>query len=206
MAAGRFSPRQKDGDALINGVIRVEEVSMSDVKPLSLAELEAGLGLIRQSPAQDGALVMIVRRPAVDAREVLREGQLDELEGLAGDNWKSKGSAPNREAQLTLMNQRVIALLAGTEARWPEAGDQLFVDLDLSADNLPAGTLLAIGSAVIEISALPHTGCDKFKARFGLDALKFVNSPDGKQMRLRGLNAKVIVPGAIRVGDRVMKL
>ena len=178
---------------------------MSDFKQVPMLELEAGLAPIRQSPALDGELVMIVRRPAVDGREVLPEGQLDEAEGLVGDNWRSKGT-PNREAQLTLMNARVIGLLAGARERWPEAGDQMFVDLDLSVDNLPAGTLLAIGAAVVEVSALPHTGCDKFKTRFGLDALKFVNSPEGKQLRLRGLNAKVIVPGAIRVGDRVIKL
>jgi MOSC domain-containing protein YiiM len=173
---------------------------------LSMNELEAGLETIRQSPTDDGRLALIVRRPAVDAREVLPAGQFESLEGLAGDSWITRGTAPNREAQLTLMNSKVIALLAGTAERWALAGDQLFVDLDLSVDNLPAGTRLAIGEAVIEVSALPHTGCDKFKERFGLEALKFVNSPEGKQMRLRGLNAKVIQAGAIRSGDRVRKL
>ncbi len=179
---------------------------MPELKFLSMTELEAGRAPIRQSPAQDGELVMIVRRPGVDAREVLPEGMLDVNEGLVGDNWGTRSSPPNIEAQLTLMNARVIALLCGVEERWPEAGDQLFVDLDLSADNLPAGTRLSVGEAVLEVSALPHTGCDKFKARFGLDALKFVNSHEGKQMRLRGLNAKIILPGKIRVGDRVKKI
>jgi MOSC domain-containing protein YiiM len=101
------------------------------------------------------------------------------------------------------MNSRVIALLAGDKERWPLAGDQLYVDLDLSVDNLPPGTRLNFGSAVVEVSDRPHTGCKKFAARFGLDALQFVNSPQGKQLRLRGLHARVVQPGVIRVGDIV---
>ncbi len=80
------------------------------------------------------------------------------------------------------------------------------VDLDLSVDNLPPGTLLALGSAQIEVTAQPHTGCDKFAARFGREAAKWVNSSTGRPLRLRGLNARVVQPGAIRVGDSVRKL
>jgi MOSC domain-containing protein YiiM len=108
--------------------------------------------------------------------------------------------------QLNVMNARVIALLAREEDRWPLAGDQLYIDMDLSQENLPPGTRLALGSAVIEVTDQPHTGCKKFAARFGLDALKLVNSPLGRQLQLRGLNARVTQPGMIRVGDLVKKL
>jgi MOSC domain-containing protein YiiM len=108
--------------------------------------------------------------------------------------------------QLNIMNARAIALVAGTKDRWPLAGDQLYIDLDLSDANLPPGTRLALGSAMIEVTAQPHTGCRKFKARFGRDALNFVNSAVGKELHLRGINAKVIWPGVIRVGDRARKI
>ena len=179
---------------------------------LSLPQLEAGLDAIRRSPREDGVLRLIVRRPQIDAREVLQEGQLDVAQGLVGDNWQARGSSrtPDGSAhpdmQLTITNTRLIALVAHTEDRWQLAGDQLYVDLDLSVDNLPPGTRLAIGSALVEVTAIPHTGCQKFMARFGLDALKFVNSAAGKRLRLRGLNARVVEPGAIRVNDRIRKL
>jgi MOSC domain-containing protein YiiM len=108
--------------------------------------------------------------------------------------------------QLNIMNSRVVGLLAQTKERWPLAGDQLFIDLDLSAANVPPGTQLSLGSAVIEVTAPPHTGCKKFMSRYGQDAMKFVNSPTGKQLHLRGINAKVIRPGVVRVGDSVKKL
>ena len=183
---------------------------MSDVRHLTTAELEAGLDMIRQSPKDEGVLELIVRRPQTDAREVLEEGELDAARGLVGDNWGPRGSANGAPAsldrQLTLMNARVIALLAQTKERWPLAGDQLFVDLDLSAANVPPGTRLAIGSAVIEVTALPHTGCRKFTERFGADAVAFVNGPAWKHLQLRGVNARVAKPGFIRVGDAVKKL
>ena len=103
------------------------------------------------------------------------------------------------------MNARVAALLAGTRDRWQLAGDQLYIDLDLSYDNLPPGTRLDIGAAVIEITAQPHNGCGKFVERFGLDAMKFVNSEVGKAHNLRGIYAKVIKAGEIRSGDVVRK-
>jgi MOSC domain-containing protein YiiM len=185
---------------------------MTETKNLTMAELEAGLGAIRQSPKDEGVIAMIVRRPQVDAREVLEEGHLDLVEGLVGDTWKDRGSSrttdgtPHPDMQLNIMNARVIALLAREKDRWPLAGDQLFIDMDLSSENLPPGTRLAMGSAVIEITDQPHTGCKKFAARFGLDAIKLVNSPLGRQLQLRGVNAKVTQPGMIRVGDLVKKL
>jgi hypothetical protein len=174
-------------------------------------ELIAALETIRQSPADDGRLEMIVRRPAVDQREVLNEGDLDPAHGLVGDNWHVKPSSrtpdrsPHADMQLNVMNARVIDLVAGTRERWALAGDQLYVDLDLSPENLPPGTRLRIGGAVIEVTAQPHTGCTKFVERFGPDALKFVNSADGRRLNLRGINARVIVPGRVRIGDRVTK-
>ena len=179
---------------------------METVKHLTTAELEAGVDDIRQSPKAVGVLEMIVRRPATEQRAALTEGELNYEEGLAGDNWRSRDSSTTPDTQLTLMNTRAIALIAQDKDRWALAGDQLFVDLDLSDDNLPAGSRLALGSAVVEVSPIPHTGCKKFTERFGLEAMKFVNSPVGKALRLRGINAKVVQPGVIRVGDAVTKL
>ena len=180
-------------------------------KYLTMDELQAGLQMIDQSPGDEGLLQMIVRRPSIGEREVLDEGHLDVAVGLVGDNWKTRGSSitddgtAHPDMQLNVMNARVIALLAGTRDRWPLAGDQLFIDLDLSAGNLPPGTRLALGSAVIEVTPQPHTGCQKFVQRFGVDAMKFVNSPIGRRLRLRGLNARVVHPGVVRVGDLVRR-
>jgi len=187
---------------------RVEQL----VEHLSLADLEAGLDRVREAPADLGTLEMIVRRPAVDAREQLDEDHLDLAEGLAGDTWRPRGNrhtpdgSADPQAQLTVMNVRAAALVAVDPARRELAGDQLYVDLDISVANLPAGTRLALGDAVIEVSEKPHLGCAKFQARFGNDALRLVNSPVGRELRLRGLNARVVVPGTIRRGDSVRKL
>jgi MOSC domain-containing protein YiiM len=177
-----------------------------------MTELEAGLGIIRQSPSDNGILKMIVRRPKVDERELVNEAELNLEDGLVGDTWKMRGSkatpdgSANINAQITVMNMRAIALLAQDEARWALAGDQLFVDFDLSEANVPAGARIAIGSVVLEISSTPHTGCAKFSERFGKDALKFVNSPEGKPLRLRGVNTRVVQAGEIHVGDVVRKI
>ena len=175
-------------------------------------ELEAGLAQIRSAPADHGLLHMIVRRPAISGREVLEEAALDSAEGLVGDTWNRRKSprtadgSPHPEMQLTVMGTRAVELVAGDRERWPLAGDQLYVDLDLSGANLPPGTQLEIGEAIIEVSTLPHTGCDKFVSRFGLDAMKFVNSPLGRSLNLRGINAWVVRPGRIRPGDVVRKV
>jgi hypothetical protein len=177
-------------------------------KHLTTSELEAGLEEIRRAPQNGGVLEMIVRRPQVGERELLDEGELAPAEGLVGDSWRLRYGerTPNPDVQLTLMNARVTALVAQDKSRWQLAGDQLYVDLDLSDENLPAGTRLSIGSAVIEVSAPLHTGCAKFVERFGLDAMNFVNSSLGKSMHLRGINTRVVQPGTIRVGDTVTKL
>jgi len=178
---------------------------------LTREQLEAGLSDIRQSPRDEGELQMIVRRPAIGVREVVEEGQLDRAVGLVGDTWHVRGSnrttdgSSHPDMQLNVMNARVVHLVSQQKDRWALAGDQLFVDLDLSAANLPPGTRLTIGSAVIEVTSQPHTGCQKFVSRFGLDAMNFVNSPVGRELHLRGINARVVTPGVVRVGDRVKK-
>lgn len=176
---------------------------------LTRAELDAGLDHIRGAPRDEGLVRLIVRRPAVSARDVVEAAELDAASGLVGDTWRLRargGAPPSPETQLTIMGARVIALLAQEPSRWPLAGDQLYVDLDLSEANLPAGTRLALGSAVVQVAAEPHTGCGKFVSRFGVDAMRFVNSAVGRSLRLRGLNARVIRNGTVRVGDVVRKL
>lgn len=155
---------------------------------------------------------LIVRRPAVGEREVLAVGTLDAGTGLVGDNWRARGSTGTADGsahpgmQLTVMNARAALLVARHPDRRVLAGDQLYVDLDLSPANLPAGTRLAVGSAVIEVSEEPHLGCAKFAARFGKDAWRFVNSRTGRGLRLRGLNARILASGTVRPGDRASKL
>jgi MOSC domain-containing protein YiiM len=171
---------------------------------LDLSALEAGLDEIRRSPVDDGKVELIVRRPAENERETVSEAHLDTTAGLVGDAWRSDDADPAR--QITMMNARVIALLAQSRERWPLAGDQLFVDLDLSGQNLPPGARLAVGSAIVEVTAKPHRGCKKFAARFGLDALRFVNSELGYALNLRGINTRVVRSGVVRPGDVVRKL
>jgi len=153
---------------------------------------------------------LIVRRPAVDEREVVEAAELDLEQGLVGDNWLSRGRSggrpADRDSQVTVMGSRAIAFAAGPRERWALAGDQLFVDLDLSAENLPPGTRLAVGSAVLEVTATPHTGCKKFAARFGLETLKVFDTDEGRALNLRGINTRVAEPGTVRVGDPVRRL
>ena len=182
------------------------------VKHLNREELDAGLDNIQRSPSAYGPVEMIVRRPSSGEREILADGSLDLVEGLCGDNWKARGNAKtpdglaHPETQVTLMNSRAIALIAQNRDRWPLAGDQIFVDMDLSIENIPPGTQLSIGSAVVQITPIPHTGCKKFVERFGMDAMLFVNSEVGRALNLRGVNARVIRAGVVTVGDSVAKL
>jgi hypothetical protein len=177
-----------------------------------LATLEAGLDEIRRSPRDGGRVELIVGRPHLGERAVVAEAMIDAVTGLIGDNWSTRGSrtmedgSANPDAQLTVMNARVAALVAIEADRRPLCGDQLYVDFDLSVVNVPAGTRLKLGAAVLEITELPHRGCGKFVKRFGVDAMKFVNSADGRALNLRGVNAKVVAGGLVRVGDPVLKV
>jgi hypothetical protein len=185
---------------------------MTGIRQLSTAELEQGLDDILRSPKDDGTLELIVRRPEVDGREVLSTARLDTEEGLVGDNWKARGNshtgdgAADPEMQLNVMNSRVVSLVAAAPERRALAGDQLYLDMDLSYDNLPPGTRLQLGEAIIEVTAPPHTGCKKFAARFGVDAMVFVNSGRGKALNFRGICAKVVRSGDVQVGDIARKV
>jgi hypothetical protein len=173
--------------------------------------LEAALPAIQQAPADAGTVEMIALRPADGDRRIVHEAELDVVTGVVGDNWsvrpnrRTADGAPDPRAQVTLMRSRVAVELGGQHG-WVHTGDQLFVDLDLSEENLPPGSRLAVGSAVIEVTDKPHNGCAKFRRHFGEEALKFVNSPIGRRLNLRGINARVVEPGTVRAGDTIRKL
>lgn len=177
---------------------------------VSLERLEEQLKEIQNVPIDVGTVELIVRRPADEEREVLAEGFIDVDRGLVGDIWHRRIPAgltgPDPEAQLTVVNAQAYAIIAGGRERWPLAGDQLFLQFDISEANVPSGSRLQIGTAVIEFSQKPHTGCKKFSGRFGLDALRFVSTPLGKSLRLRGANCRVVQSGVVRVGDLVRKV
>jgi MOSC domain len=202
MSVRRFAPsRLYDGGVSANTTTR----------HLTLAELEAGLDAVRLAPRDQGSIALIVRRPRVGERELLDVAQFDVVEGLVGDSWKLRPSSrtpdrtPHPDMQVNIIGVRAIALMSPDRSRWQLAGDQLFVDMDLSAENLPPGTRLEIGTAVLEVTDQPHTGCGKFADRFGVDAMKFVNSTVGHALNLRGINARVVRNGVVRVGERVCR-
>ncbi len=175
-------------------------------------DFSAALAEIQAAPRDVGVIQYVVRRPAVDERESVDEATLSTSDGLVGDGWHARGSratedgSADPEAQLTMISTRVLRAIEPDEVRWPLAGDQLYVDLDLRPESLPAGSRLAIGDAVIEMSATPHTGCAKFSARFGSDALRWINSPVGRAHRMRGVNARVLRGGTIRSGDAIRRV
>ena len=187
-----------------------ETPELHTLTQMTRAELDAGLENILQSPKNEGKLELIVQRPSTCERKTLTEAELNQEEGLVGDNWLTRRRSnkpdqlPDPDRQLNIMNSRVVALVAQTKDRWQWAGDQLYLDLDLSTENLPLGSKFALGSAVIEVTAPEHTGCKKFVERYGIDAMKFVNS--NRELHLRGICAKVVTPGTIRVGDVAKKL
>lgn len=170
---------------------------------------DPAIATVQAAPDDDGRVELIVRRPAEGERELLDEAELDLQLGLVGDRWSARDIASNPvylDAQLTMISTRMLAAIEPDQSRWPQAGDQLYVDLDLSKENLPTGSRLGIGSAVIEISETPHTGCAKFSSRFGSEALRWINGPIGRANRLRGLNARIVTPGTVRVGDTIRKV
>ena len=185
---------------------------MNEVVVKALREMESHLDDIRQSPADEGPVTLIVSRPQANERMIIKRCALDIEKGMVGDNWITRGdkhtvdglSDPRR--QITIMNTRAIRAITDAEACWPEAGDQFYVDFDLSDVNIPPGTRLAIGEAEVEVTELPHLGCAKFGTRFGRDANMFVNSDLGKSLNLRGINARVVKAGTVNTGDVIRKL
>ena len=179
---------------------------------LTTPELKTKLIDAGKSPQDHGTLAMIVCRPESGQRSVLERADLDVEEGLIGDNWRMRGSrhtedgSAHPEMQIAIMNSRIIQAIARDQSQWPLAGDQLYIDLDISFENLPVGQRIAIGSAVLEITPYPHHGCKKFSERFGHDAIRYVNDPEAKDLRRRGVYARVVQAGTIYVGDSVNKL
>jgi MOSC domain-containing protein YiiM len=181
------------------------------MKHMSASEIELGLETVAAAPTQEGLVRLLVRRPGVDEREIVEEAQLDTRRGLVGDDWVNRpglnSDRPSPFAQITLMNARYTALIAGSQERdWALAGDQLYIDMDISKSNLPPGARLAVGEAVLEVTPEPHTGCAKFSARFGSEALKATSTEHGREARLRGANAIVVESGSVRRGDIARKL
>lgn len=179
---------------------------------LTKEQIDDQLPHITASPKNNGLLELIVRRPKENEREVINSGELSTTYGLVGDTWINRTSSrlnhsgPHPEMQINIINSRLIACIAQEKERWKLAGDQLYVDLDLSKENLPAGTKLKLGNGIIEVTAQPHTGCAKFIERFGKAAMIYVNSEIGKRHQLRGINAKVIQNGTFNLGDKLTKI
>ena len=171
----------------------------------TIENLEARWAQVEPSPLDNGSVALISRRPAPDQREALERATFTAEAGLLGDDWLRR-HGDDIEAQITLMNSRVIQLLAGDKSRWAEAGDQLFVDLDISQDNLPPGARIQIGGVIMEISKRPHTGCTKFARRFGGHARKWTATETGERQRRRGVYAFVVQDGEVNVGDRIRKV
>ena len=181
-------------------------VATDETYELALDILVAGLDYVRAAPRDEGILELIACRPAVDERIEVDAAELDTHRGLVGDSWSTRGTSPNPKSQVTVMSARAAAVIAGERSRWSLAGDQLYVDIDISTGNLPPGSRLAVGSAVLEVTDQPHLGCAKFTSRFGASARELVNSPDGVALNLRGINTRVVQSGALHRGDMVRKL
>lgn len=179
---------------------------------VTTAIIEKQLPYVEASPKDNGVIKLIVVRPKTNKRQILDSCFISYEKGMEGDNWTlgcwktTEDGSPHPDVQIAITNYRIHEIFSNLDKDRALAGDNLFVDLDLSERNLKAGDRLALGSAIIKITSVPHNGCGKFKERFGIDALKFVNSPIGKQMHLRGIYAKVIQNGIVSVNDTIKKI
>ena len=175
-------------------------------------QLEAGMGRVLDAPKDQGPVWLVVRRPGRGEREILSEGQLDTEQGLIGDDWVKRPGmhreTPSPHAQVTVMNARAAELVSGDPepATWAQSGDQLYIDLDISEANMPAGTRIEIGQAVLEVQAEPHTGCVQFRSWWGPDALRHFSTTEGLSLRMRGANTRVVRSGRVRPGDTARKV
>jgi len=159
---------------------------------------------VKASPKDGGVLKLIVLRLPDEQRQTPPRATLSAEHGVTGDRWSLKTN-PDPLVQVSVMNSRFLEVIAGETERMNLAGDNLIIDLDLHIDNLPTGTRLRIGQALLEVTDSPHTGCKKFQRRYGKDALDITNTPEGSAMRLRGLLARVIRGGEVQVGDTIHK-
>lgn len=186
--------------------------TQSTVKHLTREEIEQRYTQLEPSPKEQGTVEMIVRRPDTLQREVVEQAEINTEKGMIGDNWYTRGSrhtddgSAHPDMQMAIMNSRIIDVIAQERDNWAPAGDQLFVDFDLSEANLPIGQRFAIGDVVLEVSPFPHKGCKKFKERYGLGASRFINDLAYEHLRLRGINVRVIQGGVIKTGDTIRKL
>jgi len=171
----------------------------------SYEQLEKAWAQVPAPPRGRGSVAAIGVRKGGGAHASVSTAQLTVEGGVEGDRW-AKGDDPKRHSQVTLMSTHVASLIAHVGKAGYESGDNFYVDLDLHEDHLPAGTRLRIGEALLEVTPEPHTGCKKFRARFGLDALRWINAKDNRPHRLRGLHAEVIEGGEVKVGDEIVVL
>ena len=173
---------------------------------LTMDELESAWQAATAAPRERGSVRLICIRKAGGHHETPHEAEIAPGIGLVGDRWSERepGRDPDGYSGVTLINATVAELIAAGHQPLDAAGDNLHVDLDIAVDALPAGTRLRVGSALLRISEQPHTGCSTFSGKFGLDALKWVSTPDGRRRRLRGVNCSVLEGGSVRVGDPIV--
>ena len=170
-------------------------------------ELEALWSAAPPPPRERGSVRLLCVRRAPSEHETPESVEVTVSEGLVGDRWsRATAHDPDPDSQVTLMMAGVAELVAAAEQPLHEAGDNILVDYDISVDNLPVGSRLRIGEAVLEVSATPHTGCSKFSGRFGQDALRWVNWRYWRERRLRGVNCRVVSGGTVRLGDAVERI
>lgn len=179
---------------------------------LTRAELAAALPQVTAGPKDHGELKAIFVRPGPGQRLDVSSVAISSAGGLEGDHW-AKGcwkslpdGSPDPDVQVFIMNARFLDLIAQERSHWASCGNSFVADMDLGADNLPVGTRLKAGSAELEITAVPGTGCEAFIEWYGRDACVFVNTGEGKKNRLRGVYARVVKDGVVRIGDTLTKI